>query len=169
MNAIGVKPGMVIGEIGAGRGRYTVHLAQRVGDTGKVLANDIDANALAYLRERLKRNRITNVATILGREDHPLFPPHSLDMAIMVWVYHHLEQPVAMLKNLAPSLKASAPVVILDPDPDQEGELDSPRPSSKERVASEAREAGFELVRIDTFLPRDVIYILRESAASAIQ
>ena len=48
MDAIGVKPGMVIGEVGAGRGRYTVHLANRVGSQGKIFANDINEKALEY-------------------------------------------------------------------------------------------------------------------------
>jgi ubiquinone/menaquinone biosynthesis C-methylase UbiE len=61
MDAIGVRAGMVIGEVGAGRGRYTVHLARRVGSTGKIYANDIDAEALAFLRERCRRSQITNV------------------------------------------------------------------------------------------------------------
>ncbi len=165
MNCIGVKPGMVIGEIGAGRGRYTLHLAKRISATGKIFANDIDQGALAYLQKRLKRNHIVNVQTVLGREDDPLFPENSLDMAIMVWVYHHLKQPVALLKNLIPSLKPDALVVIIDPDPDREGEKDSKRPSSKNSVGKEARAAGFELVRVETFLPRDLIFILRRSRA----
>ena len=58
MDAVGIKPGMVIGEIGAGRGRYTIFLAKRVGEAGKIYANDIDATALAYLRERCQRDGI---------------------------------------------------------------------------------------------------------------
>jgi ubiquinone/menaquinone biosynthesis C-methylase UbiE len=161
MNAIGVKPGMVIGEIGAGRGRYTLHLARRVGEKGKIFANDIDQGALAYLQKRLERNRFDNVRTVLGREDDPLLPKGSLDMAIMVWVYHHLSRPVALLKNLIPSLKPGAPVVIIDPDPEREGEKDSQRPSSRDSVEEEARAAGFELVGVETVLPRDLIFILR--------
>ena len=60
MDAAGVKAGMIIGELGAGRGRFTVHLARRVGPKGKILANDIDAEGLAYLRERCKRAGIDN-------------------------------------------------------------------------------------------------------------
>ena len=165
MNCIGVKPGMVIGEIGAGRGRYTLHLAKRIGAMGKIFANDIDQEALVYLQERLKRNHIVNVQTVLGHEDDPLFPKNSLDMAIMVWVYHHLDQPMALLKNLIPSLKPGAMVVIIDPDPDRKGEKDSKRPSSKNSVGKEVRAAGFELVRVETFLPRDLIFILRRSRA----
>jgi SAM-dependent methyltransferase len=169
MDAIGVKPGMIIGEVGAGRGRYTVHLARRVGSEGKIFANDIDNSALSYLRERCRRNNIQNIETILGKVNDPLFPEQSLDMVIMVWVYHMLEQPIPLLKNLRSSLKPGATVVILDP-PDEEideeikelkGKIDPDRPTIKERIEEGGAEAGFELVRIETFLPKDAIYILK--------
>jgi ubiquinone/menaquinone biosynthesis C-methylase UbiE len=161
MDVIGVKPGMVIGEVGAGRGRYTVHLAMRVGGEGKIYANDINEKSLAYLRERCKRDGIKNVETILGKVDDPLLPREALDMVVMVWVYHHLEKPVELLKNLIPSLKAGATVVIIDPAPERGGERDSHRPSTKASVEKEAEKAGFELIRTETFLPKDNIFILR--------
>lgn len=169
MDAIGVKPGMVIGEVGAGRGRYTVHLARRVGDKGKIYANDIDQEALAYLRERCRQNNILNIDTVQGDADDPLLPEKALDMVIMVWVYHMLDQPIPLLKNLKPSLRPGATLVILDP-PDSEideeivmqgGELSPDRPTIRERIEKGAAEAGFELIRTETFLPKDVIYILR--------
>ncbi len=169
MDAAGVKPGMVIGEIGAGRGRYTVHLARRICEKGKVYANDISEKALTFLRERCKRDNIHNIETILGEEEDPLFPEESLDMVFMVWVYHMLERPVPIMKNLKQSLKPGAIVVILDP-PDSEiddeiradkGKLDPNRPTIKERIENGAKEAGYELVRMETFLPLDTIYILK--------
>jgi len=169
MDAIGVKSGMVIGEIGAGRGRYTIHLARRVGSEGKIYANDIDQDALDFLRQRCLKNNIQNIETVLGEEEDPLFPERTLEMAVMVWVYHMLDNPVALLKNLKRCLKPDATLAILDP-PDEEidneikqmkGELDPDRPTIKERIENGAAEAGFDLVRIETFLPKDTIYILK--------
>jgi ubiquinone/menaquinone biosynthesis C-methylase UbiE len=169
MDAIGIKSGMVIGELGAGRGRYTVHMANRVGKQGKIIANDINEQALAYLRERCQRHNIQNIETLLGKIDDPLFPENSLDMVVMVWVFHMLEQPLPIMKNLRPSLKPGATVVILDP-PDEEideeikamkGKLDPNRPTIKERIEQGAAAGGFELVKILTFLPKDSIYILK--------
>ncbi|MFC2161415.1 class I SAM-dependent methyltransferase [Acidobacteriota bacterium] len=168
MNSVGVKQGMIIGEVGAGRGRYTVHLANRVGNSGKVYANDINKNALSYLQNRCIRDSIQNIETILGKVDDPLFPDKALDMVFMVWVYHMLEQPISLLKNLRTSLKKGATVVIIDP-PDEEidaeiksmkGSLDPNRPTIKQRIENGASEAGFKIVRIETFLPKDGIYIL---------
>jgi SAM-dependent methyltransferase len=170
MDAIGLEPGMVIGEIGAGRGRYTVHLARRVGPSGKVYANDIDESALSFLRGRCRRDSIENVEIILGEELDPLLPEKSLDMVIMVWVYHMLEDPVPLMKNMKASLKPGATVVILDPPDDeidaeikdQKGKLDPDRLTIKERIVKGMEEAGFVLAREETFLPMDTIYILKE-------
>lgn len=168
MDAVGIKPGMVIGEIGAGYGRYTVHLARRVGSGGKIYANDIDKNALSALRDRCEREKITNVEAILGEEEDPLFPEKNLDMAFMVWVFHGLEKPGPLLRNVKPYLKPGAPLVIVDPidsEIDMELEfagekLDPNRLTIRQRVEKAADESGFKLVRVETFLPKDYIFVL---------
>jgi len=172
MDAVGVKPGMVIGEVGAGRGRYTVLLADRVGDTGKVHANDIDAEALAFLRERCQRNEISNIETVLGDVEDPHFPEASLDMVFMVWVYHMVESRVPLLRSFGPSLKAGATVVMMEPPPEEiEQEVEEAGGASethitvltKAVVERDAAEAGFELVRtLDDLLEKDIIYILKK-------
>jgi len=175
MDAIGVKPGMVIGELGAGRGRYTVHLARRVGPTGKVYANDIDAGALAFLRERCEREKITNIETILGKVDDPLFPKAGLDMVFMVWVYHMLESPAALLKNIVPGLKPGATIVMVEPVPAEiEAEIsevtartkkkpDDIRVVTRASVEADAGQAGLELAKVmEGFLAKDNIFVLRK-------
>ena len=161
MEAIGVKPGMVIGEVGAGRGRYTVQLARKVGETGKIYANDINKNSLNYLEERCRRIGLANVEIILGRVDDPLFPKTSLDMAFMILTYHHLAKPVALLKNLIPSLKPGATIVIVDPDPVKDADRAGRESTSEEKMRQDAGEAGLELVRIENFLEKDNIFILK--------
>lgn len=161
MDAIGLKPGMVIGEVGAGRGRFTVHLAVRVGPTGRVYANDINADGLAAIRDRCLRDKLGNVETILGRVDDPLFPKASLDLVFMVLTYHHLARPVDLLKNLIPSLKPGATVVVIDPDPVKEpGEIASEY-TPLEKIEREAGAAGFEIARTETFLSRDNLFVLQ--------
>jgi predicted peptidase len=165
MDAIGVKPGMVLGEVGAGEGRYTVHLARRVGETGKVYANDINSRSLAHLRERCQRGGLKNVEIILGKVDDPLFPKGALDLAFMILTYHHLAKPVDLLRNLISSLKPGATVAIVDPDPIKDRGRDPDEATSVEKMQKEAGEAGFELVRIETFLEKDTIFVLRVKAA----
>jgi ubiquinone/menaquinone biosynthesis C-methylase UbiE len=160
MDAIGVKPGMIIGEIGAGRGRYTVHLARRVGASGRIYANDIDSGSLTYLRNRCKREGLDNITTILGRMDDPLFPAASLDMVFMVNTYHHLASPVSLLRKLVPGLKPGAVAAIVEHDPDKGGSYRQ-EATSEATMRKQAAEAGYEVVRVETFLPTDNIYILR--------
>jgi ubiquinone/menaquinone biosynthesis C-methylase UbiE len=161
MDALGLKPGMVIGEVGAGRGRYTVHLASRVGPTGKVYAEDINDGSLDYLRGRLKRAGLSNTEVILGEVDDPLFPKDSLDMVLMVLTYHHLARPIDLLRNLIPALKPGAIVAVLDPDPKKDPGMPESEYTPRSKIREEARRAGFELVRVENFLPKDNLFILR--------
>ncbi len=161
MAAIGVKAGMVIGEVGAGQGRFTVHLAQKVGESGKIYANDINESSLAHLKDRCKRIGLNNVDIIHGQVEDPLFPKDSLDMVFMILTYHHLAKPVALLKNLIPSLKPGATVVVVDPDPEKDKDRSGRESTSEEKIRKEAGEAGLELVRVETFLERDNIFILK--------
>ena len=160
MDAAGIAPGMIIGEVGAGRGRFTMHLARRVGAKGKILANDIDTEGLAYLRDRCKRAGVTNVETILGEVDDPKLPEGALDVVFMVWTYHFFDQPIAMLKKLIPALKPGGFMVLVEPDPIR-GPGGSDHGISPERMRRDAAQAGFKVVRIEDFLPEDLIFILK--------
>jgi SAM-dependent methyltransferase len=166
MDAIGLKPGMVVGEVGAGRGRYTIHLAARVGPAGHVYANDINADGLAVLRERCRKDGLGNVETILGSVDDPLFPKKSLDLVFMVLTYHHLARPVDLMKNLLPSLKPGATVVVIDPDPAKDPGEPQSEYTPREKIEREAAEAGFVIDRVETFLPRDGLFILKAKGQS---
>ena len=86
MDLLGVKPGLVIGEVGAGRGRVTVHLADRVGDKGRVYANDIDTAALASLKQRCSRLGLGNVEIVAGLPGDARLPANKLDLVLMTWV-----------------------------------------------------------------------------------
>jgi ubiquinone/menaquinone biosynthesis C-methylase UbiE len=172
MDMVGIKAGMIIGEVGAGRGRYTVHLARRVGDQGRIYANDIDPNALDHLKERCRKNGLANIETVLGKLDDPLFPRTGLDMVFMVWTFHMMEKPVEMLRSLLPYLRPGALVVMVEPVPaETEEEIKEATarlgrtPSnihvvSEDSVRRDAAAAGFDLVRTDTSLTNDVVFIL---------
>jgi len=109
----GVKPGMVVGEVGAGDGYLTFHLAARVGPTGKVYANDIvEEMALEIIRRRAKEKGLANIEAILGAEDDPSFPKDSLDLVFFLNSFHEVRKPVELLGNLVASLKPGAKVII---------------------------------------------------------
>ena len=112
MDAIGVKAGMVVAEIGAGRGRYVVQLAVRVGESGKVYAEDIDLKSLQYLEKRCERGGLKNVTTILGEVTEPKLPQGELDLVFVISSYHHFADPVALMRNARPALKPTGIVAI---------------------------------------------------------
>jgi ubiquinone/menaquinone biosynthesis C-methylase UbiE len=158
LEVIGVKPGMVIGEPGAGKGYFTLKLARKVGPTGKIYANDIAQKELDILKSKVKKQGLTNVVIIKGKVTDPLFPEGQLDMVFMSYVLHDLSRPVTFLENLKPSLKANAPLVILERDPEKYTKT-AWHFWKKEKVLKTVKAAGFRLDRIETFLPRDNIYI----------
>lgn len=110
LDLAGVKPGMIIGEVGAAEGYFTTFLLERMGDSGKVYANDIDSDSLEILRKR----NLENVEIVLGETDDPGFPVHDLDLVIMRSVFHDLENPISMMENIKNYLKPAAPLVIVE-------------------------------------------------------
>jgi SAM-dependent methyltransferase len=140
-----------------------------------VYANDIDTAALAFLRDRCAREKITNVEIILGTVDDPRFPASRLDMVFMVWVYHMLERPATILKHIVPALKPGAAVVMVEPIPSEtEAEIKmvtahtGKTPTdihvvTRTNLAADAALAGLELVEVmEGFLEKDNIYVLRK-------
>lgn len=160
MDSMAVKVGMTIAEIGAGRGRYAVHMARRVGSVGKIYANDIDQKALDYLNLRCKRDKISNITTILGTVTDPKLPPGLMDLVYVINTYHHLDDPVALMKNISRALTSDGKLVIIEHDPTKIQEM-GPHSTTPEKLIKQANEAGFEVVKIQTFLKRDNIYYLR--------
>jgi ubiquinone/menaquinone biosynthesis C-methylase UbiE len=163
MNTIGMKPGMVIGEVGAGTGRMTMWIADRVGDSGKVYANDINKESLEHLRERCKRDGFKNVEIVIGEGEDPKLPANALDIAFMINVYHHLDNPVPLIRNLLPNLKPDGILAIVECDPDKVDWGKEEGCTQKKDMIRELKEAGFEVVRIETFLNDDNIYIAKPS------
>jgi ubiquinone/menaquinone biosynthesis C-methylase UbiE len=158
MEATGVKPGMIIGEVGAGHGYFTFWLSERVGEKGKVYANDIDRSGLDAINQRSANEGIANIETILGTVEDPRFPPASLDMVFMVNAFHDLARPVELLANLLPALKPGATVVIMDRDPARASDRHF---LTREKVEEIVGRSVFELVRVETFLLYHNLYILR--------
>ena len=159
MDVIGIKKKMIIGEPGAGRGYFTFKLAKRVGESGKIYANDIDEFVLEEINSRAKIENIKNITTILGDIDDPLFPEIKMDMIIMVYVLHDLEKPVVFLKNLKSNLKSNAKLVILEQEPEKTGDYHF---LDQQSLLEIAKNAGFKLKKIETFLTKDTLYIFKK-------
>ena len=104
MTAAGLEPGMTVADIGAGEGYYTVRLAEKVGAAGRVLAQDIDEEAIERLGERVSRESLDNVSIKLGAPDDPRLPENSFDRIFLVHMYHEVREPYAFLSRLRPAL-----------------------------------------------------------------
>jgi len=161
LKAIDIKEGMTVGEIGAGRGRYSVILAEAVGKTGLIYANDIDREDLDYLDLRCERDGIANITTIRGKELDPLLPDNKLDMIFIVNSYHHFSKPVELLQNAAPALKASGALVIIEGVPGRYGR-GSTHATPKEDLISQVKKAGYSFEHVAAELQRDDIYIFKK-------
>ena len=116
MNKAGIAKGMTVADIGAGEGYYTIRLAQRVGKSGRVLAEDIVASVRDTLAERVAREDLENVSVRLGAPADPKLPDASFDRVLMVHMYHEIAQPYEFLWRLRPSLKPDGLVVVVDAD-----------------------------------------------------
>lgn len=116
MDLAQIKPGMTVADIGAGEGYYTVRLAERVGRDGRVLAEDIDRDALQRLGQRIERERLDNVSLRLGTPDDPKLPEGSFDRIFMVHMYHEIAEPYAFLWRLWPALREGGRVIVVDVD-----------------------------------------------------
>ncbi len=116
MDRAGVTPGMTVADIGAGEGYYTIRLAARVGEKGRVLAQDIVPATRDALAERVGRERLDNVSVKLGTPDNPGLPPNSFDRIFLVHMYHEIASPYAFLWNLRPATKNGGRVIVVDAD-----------------------------------------------------
>jgi len=160
LDIIGVKKGTTVADIGAGSGYMTVKLSKRVGANGVVYATDIQPAMIDLLDKRLKKAKLVNVTTILGAIDDPRLPPASIDMALMVDVYHELSQPQVMLRKIQDALKPGGRLVLLEYR--KEDPSIPIRPEHKMSVAeakTELEAEGFKLTIVDDSLPRQHVLI----------
>jgi len=114
---LGLTPGMVVADIGAGSGYFTLPMARLVGPGGRVYAVDIQPRMLEIIAKKLqkqKKDRLDNVTLILGEETDPKLPAESIDVALMVDVYHELHQPQAVLKAIRTALKPTGKLILLE-------------------------------------------------------
>jgi ubiquinone/menaquinone biosynthesis C-methylase UbiE len=135
-----VEPGMTIADIGAGEGYYTARLSAVVGPNGRVVAQDIDPDALRQLAVRIERQRLDNVSILTGEADNPRLPANSFDRIFLVHMYHEVSEPYAFLWRLRPALRKGGRVIVVERNrpTDQHG-------ISPALLFCEMQAAGFDL------------------------
>ena len=158
VEALALKPGMYVADLGAGSGYFTRRFVEAVTETGKVYVIDIEPEALKYVEDSLVHmHRSFEAEFILARPDNPKIPFGSVDVVFVCNTYHHLENRSEYFKNVKSSLKPSGRVAIVDfYHDDRSGELGFPKRHlvSRDTVIEEMTAAGYHLATEHTFLPR---------------
>ncbi len=108
------KPGDVVADIGVGTGYIAERIAPKIGETGTLYGVDIQQEMLDILEAKMTARGLTNVKGVLGTITDPKLPPESVDVAIMVDVYHEFSHPYEMLKNICDGLKTGGRVVFVE-------------------------------------------------------
>ena len=116
-----VKPGMKVGEVGAGSGAMSRFLAEKVGPDGHVYANELEDKMLAYMRERAAKENIRNLTVVKGTPTSTGFEPESLDAIAVVYTFSFFDRPTEMLQSMHASLKPGGVMLIVDIPSEQVG------------------------------------------------
>ena len=162
LDALELKPGMVVADIGAGSGYYASRMARRVGPSGRVYATDIQQGMIDLLDRRIRSEGLANVTTVLGGIDEPKLPAGAIDLAIMVDVYHELQQPQIFLQRLKPAFKPGGRLVLIEfRKEDPKVPILEVHKMSVAEVKQELEAEGFVLDRVIDVLPWQHIIVLR--------
>lgn len=153
IEALALKPGEIVADIGSGSGYFTLRMARHVGDTGHVYGVDVNADMIRHLNERIRDAGVLNVSTILARPDDPLLP-QPVDQFVIVDVWHHVEDQPKYLGLMKRHLKPGGQVVMID---FHKRDLPVGPPLAmkiaREDLIAQMTAHGFTLAREHTFLP----------------
>ena len=167
MDALSIADGATVADLGAGGGWFTVRLSRRVGPNGRVYAEDIQPQMIESIARRVSREGLANVVTVLGTPDDPKLPP-DLDAVLIVSTYPEMTDPVALLRNVAASLKPNGRVGIIDFKLEGGG----PGPPIDERVEPDAvirdaERAGLQLLAREEFLTYQYLLVFGQRDSDA--
>jgi SAM-dependent methyltransferase len=166
MDALRIADGSIVADLGAAGGWFTMRLARRVGPNGLVYAEDIQRQMIDAIGRRVQREGFLNVRTVLGAPVDPRLPP-GVDAVLIVDAYSEIEDPVALLKNVALAMKPQGRLGIVDflpggggPGPDRD---ERPAP---EAVINAAEAAGLRLTSRETVPPFQFLLVFGRAAVS---
>jgi predicted methyltransferase len=162
LELIGITPGMVVADVGAGTGYMTIRLARRVGPTGKVYANDLQRPMLQIILDKARSERLSNVEVVQGTEDDAHLPENAIDLALLVDVYHEFRHPQEMLRSIRRSLKPGGQLVLVEYRKEDPGiPIALTHRMSLAEARTEVEAEGFAFDRLVPGLPRQHIIEFR--------
>ncbi len=154
LRELDIKPGQTICDLGCGNGFYTLQMAKLAGEDGKVYAVDIQPEMLHLLSERAKEEEITNIEPVLGTQIDPKLPEGSVDLILLVDVYHEFSHPHQMLQAMRKALKPGGLIALAEfREEDPAVPIKPLHKMSKKQILKEFPPNGFKLVRQFDELP----------------
>jgi precorrin-6B methylase 2 len=167
LDALAIRAGMVVADVGAGTGYMSLRLAKRVGPSGKIYANDIQPEMLRRLRENAAKAGITNIETVQGEEADPKLPAGRMDLVLLVDVYHEFSKPRQMIDKIREALKPDGRLVLLEyRKEDPNVPIREEHKMTGAEVKAELEPQGFVLSQVIETLPRQHILILTKTAGA---
>lgn len=140
---LAVKPGMVVADIGAGSGYHSALLSKMVGN-GKVYAVDIEPEMIAYLNERIKQEKLSRIVPVLSTEKNVALPENSVDIILLVDVYHEFSFPYEMALSMRSALKPGGKLVLVEfRTEDSTVPIKTIHKMSEKQSVKELKAAGF--------------------------
>lgn len=163
LEALALKGGEVVADLGAGSGFYTFRIAPKVGKTGQVLAVDIQDEMIKTIRQRAAEQKISNVEVIKGSESDPNLPPNEVDVLLMVDVYHELSYPYEVMTKVCKALKPGGRVVFVEyRKEDPKVRIKEVHKMTVEQLGKEMKAVGLTRVRTVETLPLQHIVIFEK-------
>ena len=161
--ALELKPGMTVADVGAGTGYYSWQIAARIGETGRVHAVDVQPQMIALLKERMQRRGVRNVLPVLGSPTDTGLAPDSIDLALMVDVYHELDHPREILDSVMRALRPGGRLVLVEYRAEDDSvPIKRLHKMSVAQIRREAGAQGFSWQKTVDTLPWQHIVIFRK-------
>lgn len=165
LKALKLKPGDMVADIGAGSGYFTFRMSPLVGKEGRVFAVDIQKEMLDIIRQKMKAGDVENVVPVLGEEADPKLKDDSIDLILMVDVYHEFSQPWEMTTAMVKALKLGGRLVFVEYRlEDPEVPIKLVHKMSKKQVIKEMSVHPLKYVETLDVLPRQHIIIFEKTA-----
>ncbi|MEO8098872.1 MAG: class I SAM-dependent methyltransferase [Acidobacteriota bacterium] len=164
LDAMNIRPGMKIADLGVGVGYMALRMAKRVGPTGRIYGVDLQQGMLDKFRENAKAAGIGNIETILGEPADPKLPAGQIDMILMVDVYHEVSEPQQMIRKIRQALKPDGRLVLLEyRAEDPSIPINPEHKMTVTQVRAEIEPEGFKLQTPIETLPRQHLLILTKT------
>lgn len=163
--ALALEPGRTVADLGAGTGYFASRLSRAVGENGAVFVVEVEPTLVTHLRDRAEKEKTPNVVPVLASADNPRLPPASVDLALFVDAYHHVDGRSAYLAVLQRSLKPGARVAIVEWKPGKQpyGPREENHKIPREQVEREMAAAGFELAQAPDLLQHQYLLVFERT------